>query len=86
MFRRGFLDELQGSRRTHRLGKIDTLVIVYDRILMIAEHWSQRQDSQYSNLYHLRRHGSRYHLCLVAIGNVVLPSVVPEEGRGMASG
>lgn len=53
--------------------------------LTVTEHRVECQDSQHSNLHHLRCHGPCHYLCVVSLDHVLLPPMVPEEGRGVAS-
>ena len=53
--------------------------------LTVTEHWVECQDSQHSNLHHLRCHGPCHYLCVVSLDYVLLPPMVSEEGRGVAS-
>jgi len=53
--------------------------------LTVTEHRVECQDSQHSNLHHLRCHGPCHYLCIISLDHVLLPPVVPEEGRGVAS-
>ena len=73
-------------------GLVELIVLVskhslrsMESALTVTEHWVECQDSQHSNLHHLRCHGPRHYLCVVSFDHVLLPPVVPEEGRGVAS-
>jgi Kef-type K+ transport system membrane component KefB len=49
--------------------------------LTVTEHRTQCEDSQHSNVHDFRRHGAGHYLPLFAFDHVLLPQVVPEEGR-----
>ena len=47
------------------------------------EHRIASQNSEYSDVHNLRRHGSHHNLCFLASHHVLLPTMVPKEGRGL---
>ena len=52
-------------------------------VLTCPEHWPPGQDPQHSDLYHLRRHGPRHHLCHHPADLGPVPALVPAQARGL---
>ncbi len=73
-------------------GLVELIVLVsfiaetYEKAIDSVEYWLSSQNSQSTDLHHLRRYGFSYNICHYPIDISSLPALVPEEARCMETG